>query len=135
MGSDSVVKQGELAQRMPDFYRVLFTTGNLDAALRTVPAWSCFHAERFLAVPLGRFLRHACMGRGATRRIEAIVTRRQAERGPLSPQALRQVRLDAKAHVRSGFRRQFAACVQQFLPHRNCSFTVDALEAWVRSGV
>lgn len=135
IGPQSEVTAGALRQEMPAFYQTLFRTGNLDAALACVPSCRPYHAERFLAVSFGKYLKRGCIGDGRLKRVETVLTELVwggALRNRTQMRAARKVlkqRTKAEAHGPA-----FTRYAKTFLAGRNCSFTFEQLLLWIKAG-
>uniref|UniRef100_UPI002ABD7171 hypothetical protein n=2 Tax=Burkholderia cepacia complex TaxID=87882 RepID=UPI002ABD7171 len=135
LGTQETIQQGALADQLPAFYRTLFETGNLDAAMAEVPACKPFHAEKLLAVAVGSFWAQHCMGRGAEERRERLLTDAKWQIGGFADTAqLRAIRHAAKAEIRANVSaevlQRYAA---PFLGSRQCSFTFEDLREFLAS--
>lgn len=135
LGTQEQIRQGALADQLPAFYRTLFETGNLDAALAKVPACKPFHAEKLLAVAVGAYWARECIGRGAVERTERLLTEAKWQLGGFADtEQLRAIRQTAKAKIRSDVSAEILErYAQPFLGQRECSFTFEQLRAYLTS--
>nr|WP_141661991.1 hypothetical protein [Burkholderia ambifaria] len=135
IGTQDEIRQGDLADQLPNFYETLFETDNLDRALERVPSCKPFHAERLLAGSVGRFLKNACIGRGKEQRVEHLITSTKWLLGGFESTAqLQLIRANAKAKVKGELTadlvRKYA---EPFLGKRKCSFLFEDLVQWIKS--
>ncbi|MDB0544269.1 hypothetical protein LBW62_23700 [Ralstonia solanacearum] len=129
LGTQDAIRQGALADQLPRFYEVLFTTGDLDRALEQVPSCRPFHAEKLLAVSVAGYIRNACMGRGKSERQEQLLTGTKWLLGGFrDDEQLRELRANLKGQMRDHLApellERYAA---PFLGKRQCSFTFEDL--------
>ncbi|MDO3615283.1 hypothetical protein Q3O97_05440 [Ralstonia pseudosolanacearum] len=129
VGTQDVIRQGALADELPRFYEVLFSTENLDSALEQVPTCRPFHAEKLLATSLVGYIRDACTGRGKAERQEQLLTGTKWLIGGFRDiDQMRELRSNLKGqlrdHVSPELLERYAA---PFLGKRQCSFTFDDL--------
>jgi hypothetical protein len=136
VGSEDELLQEQIRSEMRAFYRELWTSGNLDRALGQVPSCKTYHAEKMLAVALGKFFRQACMGAGAEERIEMLVTTVKWQLGGFrNREQMRLVRRGARKTVKSDMSEEtFNSFARTFLGVRRPSFTFKELANWIRSG-
>ncbi|MEW6342948.1 MAG: hypothetical protein AB1704_19995 [Pseudomonadota bacterium] len=133
LGTQEIIRQGALADQLPAFYRTLFETEDLDAALAEVPSCKPFHAEKLLAVAVGAFWARQCMGKGATERSERLLTEAKWQMGGFADTTeLRAIRLAAKSQVRANVSAEtLERYAAPFLGQRQCSFTFEELRAYL----
>ncbi|MFC6307227.1 hypothetical protein E2553_37780 [Paraburkholderia dipogonis] len=135
LGTQELIDQGALADQLPAFYTTLFETGNLDNALTKVPSCKPFHAEKLLAVAVGRYWAQACMGRGGSERAESLLTNMKWQLGGFNDVGrLREIRQAAKNKIRSDVSAEtLQRYADPFLGQRECSFTFEDMLAWLKS--
>lgn len=131
IGSDELVAAGYIDDAMRRFYIELNRSNSLDQAMKKVDAkFKQFHAEKFFYVTFAKYMKRACIGSGAQRRIERLMTE-VIEGGALTNRAsLRALRKSAKAFVRSQ-ERAFNEHSSRFL-HGRKSVTYEEFQRFVR---
>lgn len=135
IGSQDEITGGALRKEMPEFYRVLFVTNNLEAAIANAPSCKTFHAEKLLAVSFAKYLKRGCMGMHRMERVDRMISEKRFVNGvQYGPEQLRSLRKQGKERTKAE-NQTFALqrILATFLPGRSCSFTFDELLAWVRS--
>lgn len=102
IGPDEPVSAGDIDDMMKHFYLELGRTNSLDKAMKKVDTqFKQFHAEKFFYITFAKYMKRACIGTGAQRRVEHLVTM-AAEGGAISNRAsLRVIRKNARTFVRS----------------------------------
>lgn len=133
IGSDRTVTAGHIDDVMGRFYRRLFDLRSFDEAVSEVaPQFRLFHAERFFCIAFGKYLKKACMGRGATLRVERLVSAALQPGSPRSHEGLRALRKSAKTFVRSSDRHRltFEKTAHYFL-HGKVPMYFDSFERFV----
>ena len=137
VGSEDELLQEQIRSEMRAFYRVLLLSSDLDKALQQVPSCRSYHAEKLLAIALGRFLRQSCMGTGREKRTEYLVTEMKWRLGGFrNREQMRLIRQQAKKRVQGGMSEAaFHQFARTFLGVREPSFTYTELAQWVRSGI
>lgn len=135
VGPQDKVTAGTLRHEMPSFYQTLFRTGNLEAALACVPSCRPYHAERFLAVSFGKYLKRGCIGDGRLKRVEAVLTQLMWGGGLRNRAQMRAARRMLKEHTKADANGPaFTRYAKTFLAGRSCSFTFEQLLLWVKTG-
>ncbi|WP_155627874.1 hypothetical protein [Burkholderia vietnamiensis] len=135
LGSQDALTAGTLRAEMPKFYETLLETNNLDLALACAPSCKPFHADRLFAQSFGRYLRHACMGKGKRERVERALSVANWTRGPMNREERRRLRTQAKVRFNAeAHGAEFDRMARVFLSGRRPSFTFDDLLQWVRMG-
>lgn len=137
VGSQDALLQEQIQVEMRAFYTVLLKSADLDEALRHVPSCKSYHAEKILAIALGKFYRRSCMGTGGEARVEHLVTNMKWQLGGFANrQQMRFTRREAKKKVREDMSiTTFNRFTRPFLGQRQPSFTFEQLAQWVRSGI
>ncbi len=94
VGPERTVTAGLLEDSLPDFYRTLFAMDDFVAAYEShlVPAFSLFHSERLLLLSLGKYVRRHCMGKGAARRREDLLSEVVAAGGSANGDVRREIK-------------------------------------------
>ncbi|PEH80351.1 hypothetical protein [Burkholderia gladioli] len=132
IGPQDEVTAGALRNEMPAFYRTLFRTENLDAALASVPSCRLYHAERFLAVSFGRYLKRGCIGNARLKRVENVLTQLVLGGGVQNRAQMRTARKVLKQRTKADANGPtFTRYAGTFLAGRSCSFTFEQLLLWV----
>lgn len=135
VGSDDRPTNGVLERELPAFYRTLFETHDLSAALQCVPSFDVFHAEQMLATRFASDLR-ACIGSGRSEWREDLLTKIVAQSGrSLDSTELRSERDRVKAMTSTGAVKDAFEHISQRFLHRSPSFTFDALLNYVRDSL
>lgn len=69
------VKVGEIQDRVPEFYRELFSSSSLACACQKLgKEFTYFHCAEFLFKTLSRYIKEQCKGSGGRKRIEKLLT-------------------------------------------------------------
>lgn len=133
IGSDEQISAGYIRDAMKLFYLELNRRNSLDDAMRKVDAkFKQFHAEKFFFITFAKYMKSACMGSGAKRRVERLLTE-VVEGGAVTNRAtLRALRKSARTFVRS-HKRAFNQYSSRFL-HGRKSVTYEEFEQFVRGG-
>ena len=133
IGADEPVPVGYIDTEVSRFYLELIRSNSLDVAMEKIEdKFRQFHAEKFFYTTFGRYMSSACMGRGAQRRVERLLTM-VVEGGAITNRAsLRTLRKLAKALVRSS-ERAFDKYSSRFL-HGRKSVTYEEFRQFVRGG-
>ncbi|KAB0650288.1 hypothetical protein [Burkholderia diffusa] len=135
IGPQDQVTAGTLRQEMSAFYQTLFRTGNLDAALACVPSCHPYHAERFLAVSFGKYLKRGCIGDARLKRVETVLTQLIWGGGIQNRSQMRAARKVLKQRTKADANGPaFTRYAKTFLAGRSCSFTFEQLLLWVKAG-
>ncbi|QBY55494.1 hypothetical protein [Cupriavidus oxalaticus] len=102
IGSNRTVSAGYIDDTMCRFYQRLFDERNLDEAMREVDEeFKQFQAEKFFCITFGKYMRRACMGKGANERVEKLISAALACGSPRTAENLKRLRASAKQFVRS----------------------------------
>lgn len=101
IGSEFEVPAGYIDDALKEFYIELNRQNSLDDAMMKIDAkFRQFHAEKFFFVTFAKYMKNACMGAGAQRRVERLLTE-VVQSGSITNRAtLRTLRKNAKAFVR-----------------------------------
>lgn len=131
VGSDQPVPAGCIDEVMKLFYLELNRSNSLDNAMKKVDTkFKQFHAEEFFYIAFAKYMKRACMGAGAQRRVERLLTE-VVEGGAVTNRAtLRTLRKSAKTFVRSQ-ERAFYEHSSRFL-HGRKSVTYEEFQRFVR---
>lgn len=131
VGSDELVPAGYIDDAMRLFYLELNRSNSLDDAMMTVDVkFKQFHAEKFFYTTFAKYMKRACMGGGAQKRVERLLTE-AVEGGAVTNRAtLRALRKRAKDFVRSQ-ERAFNEYSSRFL-HGRKSVTYEEFRRFVR---
>lgn len=131
IGSDEPVSSGYIDDAMKLFYLELNRSNSLDDAMKKVDAkFKQFHAEKFFYITFAKYMKHACMGAGAQRRVERLLTE-VVEGGAVTNRVtLRALRKSTKTFVRSQ-ERAFNKHSSRFL-HGRKSVTYEEFQRFVR---
>jgi len=134
IGASNDVSAGYIDEAMCRFYRKLFDLRSLDDAMTEVDnEFKQFHSERFFCVSFGKYIRRACMGRGAANRVERLVSKVFDSGTPRNRENLRKIRRSAKTFVKSSQRQHdaFARLARNFL-HGRVSMSFEDFENFVK---
>lgn len=137
VGSDHTVSAGYIDERMRLFYQALFRDQSLDRAMQEVQSrFKQFHAEKFFCSAFAGYIRRKCMGRGASQRIEAMVSQAIVDGIPRSRHNLRMLRVSARKFVKSESwqRSAFNRLSRHFL-HGKVSLRYEDVERFVRQSL
>lgn len=103
---EGVIKNGELEDRLPPFFRALMEGGNVAAAFtdHLSPVMSSMNCQTLFLKALALYVRNHCRGAGKRTRQEKVVTRLLAQDGRAMPnrKKLRSARARAKTGLRPG---------------------------------
>jgi len=134
IGSERTVEAGHIDDVMGRFYRKLFDLRSLDDAMTEVQEqFRQFHSERFFCIAFGKYLKKACIGKGASTRSERLLTEVMASGIPKSRENLRKFRRIAKNLITSSEnqRNAFIRTAQYFL-HGKVPMSFDEFERFVK---
>jgi len=102
IGPVKEVAAGFIDDHMVGVYRKLFESRSLEHAMKLVDGeFFRFQAELFYCTVFVRYLRNNCMGRGAERRVETLLTRAVGEGLASDRNKRRELRRSFKALIRS----------------------------------
>jgi hypothetical protein len=134
VGSDERVPAGYIDDAMRLFYLELNRSNSLDDAMMKVDVnFKQFHAEIFFYTTFAKYMKRACMGAGAQKRVERLLTE-AVEGGAVTNRAtLRALRKRAKTFVRSQ-EQVFNKYSSKFL-HGRKSVTYEEFLRFVRGHV
>jgi len=135
IGSTTEVSSGYIQENMVGFYRDLFDQRALDDVMAHIESqFQQFHSEKFFCISFGKYFKQKCVGSGASRRVENMITTVFASGVPQSREKLRALRRSAKALVKSSKRQKddFYKVARYFL-HGKVSMDFDAFERFVKS--
>lgn len=119
IGSDREVAAGEIDRVMKLFYLQLHASGSLDKAMNEVDAdFKQFHAEYFFYKTFAGYMKRACMGAGAQRRLERLLTGVVERGGAVNRDSLRRYRAAARKFIRQP-EDAFERYASRFLHGRN----------------
>lgn len=135
LGSQDELYSVDIRAEMPEFYRTLCETHDLDRAIARVRSCKHFIAEHLVVHALGRLIKNALTGKGRAKRIEHAVTLANWQLAALPREQrrehMRQVRKNAKAASRPDpvrLRDHF----DRFLPKREPGFRMQDLIDWAQ---
>lgn len=130
IGNDQLIEARAIDECMKKFYRVLFETDSLAAAMNQIEKrFKQFHVEKFLCIALGRYIKKFSMGRGADERIERYVSKRVEQGVVTNRESLRNARKEAKAMVRD--RKGLFVRYARIFMHNRYAITFEQLMAFV----
>lgn len=131
IGPDKIVAAGYINDQMQKFYKVLFESSSLDAAMATVAQeFKQYHSEQFFHRVFATYLRKACMGRGAARRVERLLSAAIEQGAPNNRETRRRLRRSAKDFVKPS-KDSFARRARHFL-HGKVPVTYESLFQFVK---
>jgi hypothetical protein len=134
IGATSTVAAGIIQDRMGRFYKKLFDQRSLDDAMTEVgEEFRQFHAELFFCISFGKYIKQCCVGAGASRRVERLVSDAFASGVYRSRDNLRALRRSAKTFVKSSDRQRatFYRVARYFL-HGKVSMDFEEFERFVK---
>ncbi|MES5324533.1 hypothetical protein [Alcaligenes phenolicus] len=75
IGPDKIVSAGYIDDQMKEFYKTLFNSSSLDAAMvKVAQEFKQYHSEQFFCHVFATYLRNGCMGKGAASRVERLLS-------------------------------------------------------------
>lgn len=133
IGSQDEVPAGVIDDQMKEFYKALYGTGDLDAAMsRLDDRFKQFLAEKFFAMTYGRYLKRKCSGKGLQERRERLISEALDEHKlPRTPQNIKAVRSHIKKMAQPS-KASFDFFAQRFLHGRTDLNFYDIMK-WVKS--
>lgn len=119
---------GFLEDNTVEFYRAIFSHGDVDRAYREhfSDSLKVFHCEKFLAIALTRYIKNSCKGKGAAQRRERLLTEIVLSGRARTRENLKNVRKQLKLGMRPA-QELVDKYAQTFLAGRSCPFTIDDL--------
>ncbi|WP_312341122.1 hypothetical protein [Stutzerimonas nitrititolerans] len=94
------VKVGHIEERVPEFYRELFSSGSLaHASQKLGKEFKYFHSAEFLFRTLSRYIKEKCKGAGGQQRREDLLTEIMETRLGEFPEKISEYRSKVKQHV------------------------------------
>lgn len=127
---------GFLAQKTGDFYRDVFSKGDLWAAFdeHLSPQMRDYHADKMLFMSVAKYIRNHCKGKGSTQRRERLLTEVFLAGLPQTDENLKSARQKIKEGIRpdSGLMDKY---VQDFLVGKKPGFTFDDLLSAVEKSI
>lgn len=134
VGPDRIVSAGYINDQMQEFYKVLFVSSSLDAAMgKVAQEFKQYHSEQFFHRVFATYLRKACMGKGAARRVERLLSGAIKGGAPNNRETRRRIRKSAKDFVKPS-KESFARRAHHFL-HGKVSVTYESLFQFVKQSV
>lgn len=119
IGSDHLVEGGVIDESMKKFYRVLFNSNSLTAAMKQVEdRFKQFHVERLVYVAVGKFIKQSATGKGRAERVEHYVSIRVEQGRVFNRETMRKARREAKAKAKNDSKSAFERAVRVFLHGR-----------------
>lgn len=94
------IKIGHIEDRVPEFYRELFSSGSLAHACQKLGSeFNYFHSAEFLFRTLTRYIKEKCKGAGGQKRREDLLTEIMETRLGEEPEKISEYRTKVKQHV------------------------------------
>lgn len=94
------VTVGHIEDRVPDFYRELFSSGSLALACQKLGSeFKYFHSAEFLFKTLVRYIKEKCKGAGGQKRREDLLTEIMETRLGETPEKISEYRAKVKQHI------------------------------------
>lgn len=94
------IKIGHIEDRVPEFYRELFSSGSLAHACQKLGnEFNYFHSAEFLFKTLARYIKEKCKGAGGQKRREDLLTEIMETRLGEEPEKISEYRTKVKQHV------------------------------------
>lgn len=94
------IKVGHIEDRVPEFYRELFSSGSLAHACQKLGGeFSYFHSAEFLFKTLVRYIKEECKGAGGKKRREYLLTEIMETRLGEDPEKISEYRAQVKQHI------------------------------------
>jgi len=103
---EGVLKNAELEDRLPPFFRALLEDGNITAAFNKhlSPVMASMNCQILFLKALAHYVRVHCRGAGKKARLERVVTKMLNQGGALAPNRknIRAIRAKARAGLKPG---------------------------------
>lgn len=94
------IKVGHIEDRVPDFYRELFSSDSLAHACQKLGSeFRYFHSAEFLFKTLARYIKEKCKGAGGQKRREDLLTEIMETRLVEAPEKVSEYRSKVKKHI------------------------------------
>lgn len=94
------IKVGHIEDKVPEFYRELFSSGSLASACQKLGSgFSYFHSAEFLFKTLAKYIKEKCKGAGGQKRREDLLTEIMETRLGEDPGKISEYRAQVKKHV------------------------------------
>jgi hypothetical protein len=132
IGPTKTVSFGFAEENLFLFYKDVFTQQNIISAYHQylAPQMGLFHSEKLFTVAMKRYFRFKCMGRGAQKRIERLVS--EQIQMPNNLNTLKQIRAKVKKTIKPS-EATFRKYAILFLIGKEPSVTFDHIIRFIRS--
>lgn len=132
-GTASKITVGELEAGIAEFYRRLLSSESLDEAVGALPQMALFHCQELLFGALLRYRVNQTRGKGASKRIEKLISQAKAKGVILLGAPVGGYRRILKAAVKDHFNQAFLDNVaDRFLIGRSAGFTLEDLDSEIK---
>lgn len=94
------IKVGHIEDKVPEFYRELFSSGSLAHACQKLGSeFRYFHSAEFLFKTLAKYIKEKCKGAGGQKRREDLLTEIMGTRLGEYPEKISEYRAQVKQHI------------------------------------